>query len=350
MKIIYLSFSKLKHSVNSVYIKGLKRNGVIIDSFVPSKKGFRRYLELMNYYKKNGKDANFIMVGYNSPQIAVLMKLISRKKIVYNALCSVYERLVVSRNLASKISIKSFYYWLLDFFAAHFSSLIMLETNQQIRYFKKLFKVPERKVFRAWSGVDDEKFFYDSAVPKFNNFTVIFRGSLLPEAGIEYAIWAAKKLENESIKFIFLVHGLELGKNKNLIIEPKPKNLEMITDFLPDDQLRELMQNSHLNIGHLSNHPRIERTIPHRAFESLALRVPYLTARSRGVAELLKDRETCIFSNPADSDDLAKKILWANENPKELEKIAENAYKLYIDELKSEILAKKLLEKITVNP
>ncbi len=348
MKIIYLSLSKLENSVNSVYIKGLKANHVEMVSFFSKKKGLPRFREILSFYQKNRKNTDVIMVGYESPELVILTKLFSRKKIIYNALCSTYERIVVARELVPKYSLKSFYYWLTDFLAVHLASLTMVETNQQIAYFQKLFKVSSRKLFRAFTGTDEDNFSYNADLSKFNKFTVIFRGSLMPEAGAEYVIEAAKILEKEKVDFIMVSGGFLLNKIIKLIEKRKPANLRLISQRLSYQELNSLMQGSHLSLGQFSKHQRLQRTIPHKAYESIALKLPYLTATNKGIIELLKSDYTCITCNPADASSLANKIKWTIKNYPEAVKIAENAYELYNRQLRPKILAEKLLKKIVV--
>jgi len=343
MNILYLSKSKLKHSVNAVYIKGLEQNGIDVIGFCSSRKGIEGYFDAVKFLRKKRKSASNIIVGYDSPGFVMLAKMVGRKRVIYNALCSVYERLVVSRELARPFSPKAFYYWLLDFLAVHSADLVMVETNNQAEYFKKLFWVKEKKLFRAWTGVDEDIFYHNAYTEKFPVFTVIFRGQFLPESGVEYAIKAAKILENENINFIIHGGGYRTAEIKKLIEELKPKNLSLMTDLLSSDELRTLMQKCRLSLGQLSAHPRLDRTIPHKCYESLAMKLPYLTAANKGVLELLKDGETCVICEPANVESLAEKILRAKNNRQELERIAENGHQLHKNDLRSKILAQKLL-------
>lgn len=337
--ILYLSYSKLKNSVNAVYIKGLVKNGKKIEAYeIKSLKDFILAARLAF-----GGGYEFIIVGYDSPQLVTFCRLFTRKKIIYNALCSVYERLIVARGLHPKFSLHATYYWLLDFFAVSSANLVMLETNAQIDYFAKLFKFTKSKFIRAWTGTDEDNFFYDASVNKFSTFTVLFRGALVPEAGTEYVVKTAKILESEDVKFIMLSGGLLLNKINKLIEELNPNNLELRSDLLSAEELRILMQKCHLSLGQLSDHLRLERTVPHKAYESLALKLPYLTASNRGVLELLRDGETCITCKPVDSKSLAEKVLWANNHQRELEQIAENGYRLYTENLTPQVLANRLL-------
>ncbi|MDP3697328.1 MAG: glycosyltransferase [Candidatus Taylorbacteria bacterium] len=343
MKILYLKQSK--DTVNNVYIRGLEENGVEVLNLYSKPRRISDLIKLVRFYRRERANIDLIMVGFSSPHLAIFTRLISGKKIIYNATVSVYDRLILSRELASQFSIKAAYYLLLDFLAAHLADLTMVESNCQAEFFHKNFKVPQRKLYRAWIGVDENRFFYDPNIKKRDEFMVVFRGAFLPESGVEYAIKAAQVLEKENIKFI-IIGGQNLPEVNKLIVELNPSNLELITDFMPQDKLNQLMQSSHISLGQLSDHPRLARTVPYKVFESLAMKLPYLTASNKGILELVKTGETCITCEPANAGSLAEKILWARNNPQELEKIALNGYKLYQNELRSHILAKNLLDRI----
>lgn len=344
MEIFYVGVTKPSSSIDGVYIHGLRSRGVRVHELsLREVSGFRRYEKLLKEYLRIRKNIDFIIVGYDSPLLVIFFWIISRKKIIYNALCSVYERLIVSRELSPKISLKAWYYWLLDFLACRISSLTLLETEHQIQYFIKLFHLPKEKFFKAWIGAESRKFSHRPDMQKYETFTVLFRGRLLPEAGGEVAVEAAKFLDGENIRVLMLANGMRLSSVQELIRKLQPKNLELITEFLPDEKLLETMQKSHLSLGQLSAHERLERTIPHKAYESLALGLPYLTARNPGVFELLEEGKTCLAFTPADPKDLAQKILWAQRNWKETEEIGKNGLRLFEQELREEKLADKLL-------
>lgn len=344
MNILYLT-SRADASVNGVYIKGLRENGAEVVVHGSDSRGLRKLFEIWKAYRQHRKQSDLIVVGIGTPDLAVWMRLISRKKIVYNALCSNYERMVISRNLAPRFSPKAFYYWVEDFLACGAANMVMVESQHQADFFHRLFKVSKPKLVCAYTGVDEDDFFFDPQIVRVPEFTVIFRGRLLPESGVGVAVRAAKILENQGVKFIIVGAGQNLPAIERLIRELHSKNVQLITERLPVAELRRLMQSAHLSLGQLSSHPRLERTIPHKAYESIVMKTPYLTARNPGVLELLRENEACLACNPADAEDLAEKILWAKDHPEELQRIVENAYRLYQEQLTPEILAGKLLKR-----
>lgn len=346
MKILYISFTNLSYTLNSVYLNGLRENGVELECVKIGSKGIKGHLEALKFYRLNGKNCDFVMIGYDSPTLAVFLRPFCRKKLIFNAVLPVYERMITSRNLANHWSIKGLYYWLVDFLAFHFSDLVMLETKKQADFVSNFYFVDNKKLFRAWIGVDDKNFFYEPSIPKSPVFTVIFRGAFLPEAGTKYVIEAAKILENENINFIIIGGGLLKNEILDLAQKLKPANLKLITDFVSYEELRAIMQGCHLSLGQLSDHPRLARTIPNKAYESLAMKLPYLTAINDGILELLSPDKTCLVCDPANASSLAKAILLARGNYSFVEKIAENSYKFYQSELRPNILTKILLHRI----
>lgn len=344
-KIIYISNTRLDYSLNAVLIKGLRENDVqVLDIHI--KKSVLGFAKALSFYKHNSKNADMLIVGYNSQLLIPWLKLFSRKKIIYNAVLSEYERMVISRQLVRKLSLKGVYYWLLDLIAVHIADLTLVESSEQATFFNKLFKVSKKKLYRNWIGSDESKFYYDFSVPKSDIFTVLFRGALMPEAGAEYLIKAAKILENEDINFVLIGGGLLMEKTEKLIKDLMPANLKHIKGYLSYNDLRIMMQSCHISLGQLSHHVRLKRTLPHKVYETLSMKVPYLTAANTGVLELLTPNETCILCNSADERSLAEKILWIKQNYSVAERIAQNGYEFYQKECRSRVLAQKLIDKI----
>lgn len=345
-KVLYLTATRPDYSLNAVLIKGLRENGVEVNESYIQRRGIAGWREARSLYRQNIEKVDTLLIGYNSQLLAIGLRPFCRHRMIYNAVLSEYERMIISRRVAGRFSLKAIYYWLLDFLAVHCADLTIVESDQQYTFFTKLFKVSGRKIFRNYIGVPEESFYYDSTLPKFDTFTVLFRGQFMPEAGVEYIIEAAKRLESEKIKFLIVGGGIGLEKIKGLIDKLKPINLELITDFLPDDKLREAMQRCHLSLGQMSSHERLNRTIPHKTYESLALKLPYLTPLNPGILELLTPDKTCLTCQPADTQVLAEKILWTKNNYQVAAAIGENGYQLFRTRLRAKQLAGNLIDRI----
>ncbi|MEK7609650.1 MAG: glycosyltransferase [Patescibacteria group bacterium] len=342
MKFAYVNTQNIfPHDIH--LIDGLRQLGHEVNEICEKGTGIKKYLNLARKIRTYNKSVNAIFVGYTSPLFVPIVKLMSQHPIIFNAASSQYEANVVSREEESFGIFKTIKWLAIDFFSFHFSDKILLESNEQIKYIKKTFFVSKKKLIRSWTGLNESEFFFDSSITKRVDFTVLFRGRFLPESGILTVIQAAKILENQDIKFLIIGHGYLYRKVNAMMAELSPKNLQMLNNKLSIQELRNLMLSCHISLGQLANHPRLDRTLPCKLFESLALKLPYLTGRNKAALKLLTENKSCICVNPGDEQDLAKKILEMRNNPIRLETIGNSGYELYKNELTSKKLAEKII-------
>ncbi len=295
--------------------------------------------------EREAASCDAIFVGFTSPLLVLRIRRLGLgKKIFFNAVTSQYEANVVSRGDVGHFFLKAIKWWLVDFLSLHLADKALLESDAQIRYASRLFLMPRRKLVKAYSGLNEKEFFFDPAVPKASRFTVLFRGRFLPESGILTVIEAAKRLEAEDVQFLVVGHGFLYREFNALMARLAPRNVEHVHDRLEIGELRRRMLECHVSLGQLARHPRLKRTLPCKLFESLALRLPYLTGRNPAVFEILEEGKTCLAAVPGDAADLAAKVLYLRDNPAERERIAQAGYDLYRSRLTSKALAKEALD------
>ncbi len=342
MKFFYINTGN-SYPPNKHLIDGLRENGHEVFELNETGQDFGKYIRVAKNYLANGRSCDAVIVGYPNPAFVPLMRFISLKKVIFNAVSSQYEANVISRNTNKSSLLKILKWWTIDFISFHLSSRVLLESSAQIDFVRKHFLVPRNKLVRAWMGVDEKEFFYDTSIKKREDFTVLFRGRFLPESGILTVIETAKKLEKSNIQFLIIGAGFMYREVNALMAKLAPTNIEMINEKIPSRELREHMLSCHISLGQLADHPRLDRTLPCKLFESLSLKLPYLTGRNAGVLELLKEDETCFAVEPNNADDLAQKILFLREHPNMLEKIAHQGYELYKEKLTSKQLAEEVV-------
>jgi glycosyltransferase involved in cell wall biosynthesis len=125
-----------------------------------------------------------------------------------------------------------------------------------------------------------------------------------------------------------------------------PKNVEHIHDCMGINELRNLMLTAHVSLGQLADHSRLDRTLPCKLFESLALKLPYLTGRNEAVFELFTENENCFAVNPGDADDLAQKIFYLKKNHELVTRVGDAGYALYQERMMSKKLADDVMRAI----
>ncbi len=329
IRVCYFGIYDPELARNKVYISGLKQNGVKVIECCDSSRGLTKYFKLFIKHWKIRKNYDAMIVGYAGHLLVPFAKLISRKPVVLNAMTSLYEVNIIARKKYPKYSLRGLCVWLIDWLAFKWADLVLIETNKQKDYLVKKFRIKPKKFARLFIGADDSIFYPDTNIKKSDKFTVLFRGKFLPEAGVKHILEAAKILEEKEVNFLILGFGLLEKEIIEKIKSLNLKNLELITKRLEIDELRKKMLAAYISVGQVENNERLERTIPYKAFESLALKLPYINGNGLGIQELLEDRKNCLLVNLADPEDLAEKIMELKNDLELRKKIADNGYKLY---------------------
>lgn len=328
---------------NRVCLRGLVQSDAEVIECFDDSRAWLKYFRLFRKHHKVRHQYDVLMVGYLSTAAVPLARLVSRRPIVYNALSTLYETAVHDRSFSSPWSFKAIKAWLIDWLALKLSDLVLVESESQKKYICEKFRVSDRKLVRVWTGADDSVFFPDPSVAKRKDFTAVFRGGFLPATGVETVIEAAERLKNCGVNFLVIGRGMLEHQLKTLVSKQGLGNVELVTDYLPEDALRRLMLSAHVCLGQFSAHERLDRTLQNKTFEALALGLPYITRDSGSNRELLVDGETCLFVRPKDPASLAAAVLALKKSPEKRQRLSENGYALYQRELSPQRIGRRLL-------
>lgn len=243
-------------------------------------------------------------------------------KIVFDSGWPQTDALLSRKNLFISQSFKFLKMYVLDLLSFHFSSLIALESNAQLKRVRKRFLIKQNKLFVSYTGLNEFQFktiFQKDDSLGFKTPIVLFRGKFNHEAGLEILAGASWLIPGD-INLIIICPNLP----KNVIFSPGTK---VISERISEAELVDFYYRAYLAIGQLRNSKRSAFTIPHKFFEAAYFKVPYLTKKTEGIRELLPENEYSLF---CDSDD-----------PRKIAKvISQFAYNKDVQELNSALLAK----------
>jgi glycosyltransferase involved in cell wall biosynthesis len=342
--VLYFGIFDPNFSRNKIYTDGLRQNGVEVLVCTDHSKGLLKYWRLFQKHRLLRNKYDAMIVGFPGYIVVPFARLIATAPVYFDALCSFYETQIISRDAYKGNPFRLPYVKTIDWLSTRTANKVLVETIEQKNYFVKNLGVREDKVFVTYTGVDESVFYLDDSIKKSERFTVLFRGRITREAGAETVVRAAKLLENENIDFLIIGFGWDdVIKDFNKVMEElKPKNVKHVTGQIEIGKLRELMLKTHVSLGQFGDNERLKRTVPHKAYESLALKIPYITARTGGISEILTDTINCLMSNVADGHDLADKVRRLKNEPALCMQLAENGYRLYEDKF----TPKKVVEPI----
>lgn len=370
MKILYFGAYDKNYSRNKIILDGLKKNHTEIYECHIKKPTFKSeskltfflyilftpliilyrnlILNAKGYYIYLRKNIDIIFVGYPAHLdiiSAFFIKKLSNKKIVLDSLDSIYDTFVLDRKLIKNkflitilFKIEKFLYKLPD--------MILTDTGSNKKFLAKTLQIPKNKIRILYVGAEN-KIYKPLKKQRANKiFTVIFYGFASPLHGIEYIIKAAKICEEkkEKIKFILLGNGQTTKKDVSLAKKLGIKNI----DFLPsmkEEKAAKIVQKADIFLGVFKGNSKSLRVIPNKVFQGIAMAKPVITEDCSGIREIFENKKNIYLCKPADSEDLARKIITLYKDKDLRQKIAKSGSKLY----KSNFTPKIIGEKLEVN-
>ncbi len=333
-----------KSARDAPYIAGLRDKGVTILECVDSAPRFGKYWNLIRKHWALRHSYDVLFVGHTSTYVVPLARLISRKPIVFNALNPFYDSLVLEWEMYKPYSFGAMFVWVIDFLSLNCATVVLLETNEQIKNVHRTFFVPLRKLVRVWTTNDPQLYAPDQTVQKNKQFLCVYRGNPTPVTGAEYIVEAARLLRDEDISFRFITRGKLVQRLEQMARDYNLHNIEFLTEYYSFEKLRKLILEGHVLLGQFSTHARLDRTIQFKTVEALAFGMAYITSDLPSNQELLHDGVDCLLVRRGDPRDLADKILLLKKDPALQQQLSEAAYALYQKELAPPVLAEQILQ------
>jgi glycosyltransferase involved in cell wall biosynthesis len=342
--IYFITIADTGYSRSWNYYAGLKKNGTRVEFFkLDNTKLIKEFISL----RKQTNRSDIFIVMSPSHYLTPLIRIFLGKNTYLDAGWSLFEGSILARRQIGFMGINLIKTYSIDLIASIFAKRIFLESDAQVNFYCKLFLVRKSKCSVIYTGVDEEQFEVNDDFPTpadiyGNGAIVMFRGKYTVEAGLEVLAQASKLLDDEKITLWIFSPGIP----KNLEFG---KNTLVFGNFIDSkNNLAKIYTEAGLTLGQLSDYPRLNRTIPHKAFESALLAKPYLCSRSKGILEVFSEKKEIICFNPGDPIDLANKIRIFFELRRDFENIGicmHEKYMANLSQLKLSLTLLRLVEK-----
>jgi len=339
--VIFLTLKDEKYSRTWTYYSALRNIG-IDSSFI--RLDLNTVWRDLKKLKSDLQDQELkVIVGSASQLLVLPVLLIFKHKPYLDAGWSLLESTMVNRKRAGFLGRNLLKTYLIDFIATQFSKKIFLESDLQVKWYVRTFLTSKRKCVTLYTGLDESDFTPEikGIKKKSKDFNVVFRGKVNDEAGLAVLAEATRILSGQEIKFIVL------SNSRNLNAQFSNKTTLITQFFESKNEIATYLTNADLSLGQLSNHKRLKRTIPHKAFESAYLGVPYLTARNLGILEIFEEEKEVFCFEPGSAKDLARQIQFLKENRAILENSSGKLRARYRAQLSQGLLGEELLRHLT---
>lgn len=335
-----------EYSRNRILISGLKKNGVEVIECQTVCTGFFKYIDLAIKHWKVRNSYDVLIVGFQGIQAVILAKLITRKTIIFDAFASIYDSMILDRQNFKPKSFVAKYFWWLDKISMSLADVILFDTNENIDFAVKEFRIKKNKFKRIFVGASTDIFYPVEKKERDKNFKVLFYGSFLPLHGIEYIVRAAKLLEKEAdVVFEIVGWGQEREKIVTLFNSLGTNNV-FFAGGVDRELLRGKIVEADVCLGIFGNTDKAKRVIPNKVYECLAVGKPIITADTPAIRELFEDGDL-IFASSADHTSLAKAIMSLKNNIELAKSVAQKGHQKFLNFATPNILGHKLLEIIS---
>ncbi len=306
----------------------------------------RNLLVILKLLPNLWKGHDWVFVGFYGQPLVPVVKLLTRKPIIFDAFVSTYDTLCFDRKWFKPNSIGGRLAYWLDRYTCLLADKVLLDTKTHADYFAETFDLPREKLSVLYLGYDNKTFYpreiQPSEGPK--QFVVFYYGSFLPLQGIEYIIRAAKLLECETaIKFEIAGRGSTYRKIRCLARDLATTNVEFI-DWIPYHQLPIAIARASICLGgHFSAIGKAQRVIAGKTYQFLAMAKPTIVGDNPANRELFTHKKNVYMCPMADEEALAAAIMALKEGQRLREQIAAEGFRLVTTTLNTEKLSQNLL-------
>jgi len=304
LRILYVSTYIPNYTRTETLLKLIKKSEIRVTEILVGNSKLK-YFKAIYHLIKYQKNCDLILVAFRGHEILPVLRLVTRKPIIFDAFVSVYDTLCFDRRIFKPNSfVGKFLKWY-DKFLCKISSIVLVDTETHKNYFEKEFEAGN--VEYIYVGCNKALFKPIRVKQEKSKFVVFWYGYANPLQGVNIILRSAKLLEDEGI--FFRLAGPIKEKYSRLITDLELKNVEFI-DFISYEELPIEINKSDVCLGgHFSNRDKAKRTIAGKTFQFLACEKPTIVGDNPANKELFKDEGLIKFVEMNNPEDLADKIL-----------------------------------------
>ncbi len=339
MKICYIPGRESTYSRTRVILKSMKEAGIEVYDCSFHKKSFVRYFISFFKFLRYKNKADIIFIGFFGHLFVPIIKIFTKKKILFDAFVSIYQTCVFDRKSFKQNNILAYIARYFDRLSCRLSDKILLDTNQHINYFVNEFKLNKSKFSRLLLGSDESVMFPRET--KNSEFIVHFHGEFQSLHGTPYIVEAARILKD--IKFQMVGKGRELDICLKIVQEENITNINFIQP-VSYEKLAEHISQASVCLGIFGDTQKAQLVIPHKVYEALAMKKALITANTPAARELLTHEENALLCDIANPNMLAAMIMKLKNDPILLNKIASNGHQLFKERCSLRMLGNKILQ------
>jgi len=293
-------------------------------------------------------------VGYMGHFLVPLIRLFTKKPIIYDFYLSLYDVMCNDRKLYKPNSLLGkFTYWL-EKKSLQDANFIIVDTNKLIEELSSEYGISKDKFVKVHLTISEDNVYPKDVKPYSDSFSVLYVGSYIPLHNTPVIIEAAKIVQDmgEDIKFLMIGEGPHLQTCQDLAKKYDLKNIEF-KGFMPLEELNYYYNACDINLGLFNSGKRANAVVLNKTNDSFRVGKPHLTLKTDAMSEAFEDSKDIFFVEDINPKTLTNKIIELKNNPELVKRVGQNALKSYEEKLSNkkakEIIEKKIFSKLKEN-
>jgi glycosyltransferase involved in cell wall biosynthesis len=338
IRVCFFPGRESSYTRSRVLLNGLREAGLIVHDCSSSKRGFLRYFSAFGKFLKFERDSDVIFVGFFGHVLVPIVRLWTRRKIIFDTYLSAYQTLAFDRKVISPKGVRAAVIRFVEKLSCRLADACLLDTEQHIEYFVREYHLDRGKFHRSFVGAE-----YPEAVSSTyqtpDDPIIHFHGEFQALHGVKFIVEAAKLLPQ--IKFRMIGSGRELDTCVNYCKALKADNVHFIP-WVPFETLQQYIKEATVCLGIFGETQKTQLVIPIKVYEALAAGKPIITSDTPAIRELLTDGKDVFLCNTGDSDHLAWAIRTLLADDDLRNSIAANGHQTYLQKCTPEKIGRDI--------
>jgi hypothetical protein len=291
-------------------------------------------------FKNRRKNVIYVVAG-PCQLIAIYLRCFTMKRIVIDAGWPLSDSIKESSKFVSNFKNN-----VIDFISMQITHLTICESTIQLKHINQKFSLDTKKLIVGYTGFNENNSISPEQIPiELQDFdlgkkrnVVLFRGKINPEAGIRKITELVKLCPD----IIFIICSPNFLPSKQ-----EYSNLVTVNRNISAAEMNYVYSISSLALGQFGDYPRLERTIPHKAFEAAFFGLPYLSIDRPALRELFPDEQYALLTDKTSETDLASYLNQVIHDVDLLNRVSRNSITNYKSKFNQEYLASSRYFQIT---
>lgn len=305
------------------------------------------HIKLMARYLA-GRHSALVYVPYPSVFVLFLLSLLPRRlrprHVVADAFISIYDTVVLDRNLLREKSLLARTLKCVERRAYRSASKIVADTHQNKRFLCSTFGLPDSRVVDVPLSIDESSFIHTPYTPSMDVCHVLFVGTLIPLHGVETILGAAHLLADRADIHIKLIGDGQDGTKVEEHLRAGRSNVDWVRSWQSSESLAQEVSRADICLGIFGGGDKTQRVCPLKIYAYTATGRAIITGDTRWL------RDMTIHSSPfatvqiQDAKALAEKIILLADNVELRSNLAKSSRAFFDAHLGNKTALEKLVD------